>query len=347
MKLFLLMEFSSTTWDFAEYIYRYGKNSIQKISDDGIDVEFRSFQQLARTQHRKSAEAYLWFEQYFNDPYYADTTIMSTFAANNGWKWSDVPKTTKRDLIMTTVTSQIMWMIVSAEMADAISDCKAGDAFKENDSDANAWDEVAAFSTLLSDLILLRSTQFVTPNDIQNVNEELNLLLLAGQSQLRRYDCNSLQLTVDMLTSLLMVPLYQSVLYYADVNQNIDAFDGNGHVEASVAAGEASANALIPALQVVNADTGNIVKENLIVSRGIKPVSDGPQRVADALAITLNHYKLSCVNIGLRNEIDICQKYTPPSTNNPDPDSSTSIHTNNGVLAIILLLSIFSYHKIF
>lgn len=363
MHLLMMVEFSSDVWDFVEHYYRFGKNSIL----DDTTMELRSLQSLAKSKQRKLAVPYYeLYEKYFDDASYADTVIMNTLQAADS-KWFNSPRAAKRKIVEVTLQSQVLFMHVLSELSDLSNDCKNKTPF-DNDGNANSLDEVAAYvigymegptsggsgdGVLHWSLANQRSISFNTYSkggSSSQVNVNLKNLLFSARGELRVFDCDALEKTVEKITSDLLIPIYQSVIFYADVNEEIDAFMGSPnmgnaqfHTEEDIAAGEAYAQALLPILSAASPESAKIVHDNMITIRGLKPVKDKAQGVANALATTLNYYKLSCVDIGLRDDADICQNYvaptSPPVTVPPEKASNAFSYTYSYCIATSLILT--------
>eukprot|EP01083_Nonionella_stella_P044105 118896_1 len=137
------------------------------------------------------------------------------------------------------------------------------------------------------------------------VNSEMTNLLFAGQSELEKRDCINFEKTSSRVLHLMMVPLIQSVIWYAI--QNEGAFPD----EASVAIGEALALSILPIVSKYDNQAAAVIERNMLRVFGVAPVKEGPQAVANALFRILDDIGWDCEYVGQAQGVDTCEQFDP------------------------------------
>ena len=97
----------------AKFIYKLGKNSAidnYYDDDDASDGGYLSLHAMAIDSERKIAPFYDSYIAYFDDPHYADDSIMETF--ENEGRWKNKPMAQRAMAIRVTMQAQIIYMYV-------------------------------------------------------------------------------------------------------------------------------------------------------------------------------------------------------------------------------------------
>jgi hypothetical protein len=317
-------------------------------------------QDFATSDERDAADPfYSDFVAYSNDPNYANAVIVNTLAGTG--KWGTKSSAQRTEMIVQTVSFQVMYMYVLAEMADAHADCLAKDA-NDNAGGAHAWDEVAAYligslegserggssdeedGRLLWNLADKRAFKFQTINSdgYSLINSELLDLLYAGRGELDAYDCDNLSKTIQRIQHLILLPIIQSSILYASLNQGLADTSTTG----GLADGEAFALAILPVISKYDKDAAEVIEENLVFRDGVSPSQDGPQVIADAFFQALDEFGYSCALVGAISDADACHlaggfakvKETYTSTSTGGRTSTSSPHSHSFVASSVIVI---------
>lgn len=336
-----------TYWKLAQYIYMNGKNSRKfhyyQDDDDVTNEALLSLHSLAVSGARKNTYYYLDFITYFDDANFADSTIRDTF--NNRGRWKNRSLKQRAAVIRVTIQVHLMHMHILTKLDDSVTACGKNnekidsariDLVRDDDDNfrfgrMDSWDEVSAFiigsmegqkyggspdfrdGALLWSLANNRCIEFglcTTSNDHRSaiVNKVLYDQLAAGKAMFEAGSCENLQRITEDLANVLLVPILQSVIKYAIVNQ----YQNRGSSDVSIALGETFATGIIPIVLRYDEKSGMTLNKNLVpVDNFEELVMDGPQVVADTfLAIPY----LGCGLIGKSYEVDACLNYQDTST---------------------------------
>jgi len=319
--------------------------------DDGsgfsFNLDFNSLQTMATSEKRSKVGIYDTFQTYFKNANYADTLIIDTF--NGDGYWGTKSKEVRAAVISTTLQTSVMWMAVISEMVDAISDCtsKPADILIES----HEWDEVAALiigslegrktggsddikdGQLLWNLGNRRAIEFGRENKAGYaiLNKKMLNLLFSGKGQIETTSCNSLVDTVLKLEHLLLIPVMQSVIEYAMLNEGRSSMNN----DKEIAMGVAYANAILPIANSISVPAADVIAKNMLVSGVGTMVPDGSQAVADAISLVAHDIGVGCQFIGKRSGIDACKKLPAVKLSN----KSHPVHTNVWIAHIVLVLS--------
>lgn len=327
----ILTQFDSIEyWEMAKYIYLYGKNSMivdYYVDDDDLAfARYRSLHSFAISGKRKDVIFYSEYAAYFDDPNYADTTILSAF--DDEGRYSGRSLKQRAAVIGVALQAQLMYMAVLAELEESVQQCGQNNDITRA---ADSWDEVAAYiigslegeerggSSYFSDGELLwslgnnRCIEFGRQNSdhFAYSNAEILELLLAGKGQILSSNCQHLGRTANDIAHMLLVPIVQSVIKYAIALE----FETFTSPDPDVALGETFANALIPVLIKYNERSAMKVKRNMVAEGGSSfgdLVTDGPQAVADTYLSVSDDFNIDCSYIGKKFEVDACLHYTLP-----------------------------------
>jgi len=282
--------------------------------------QFQSLQSMATSDDRHLVNIYIAFLDYFRDADYADSLIMKTFVGDG--YWGSKPREDRAAIISITIQTSVIYMEVLNEMRKAVSDCKENLPINSSE-----WDEVAALiigslegtetggsddvedGQLLWNIGNKRAFEFGKANreGYAISNEKVLELLFAGKGELTQMSCRNLNNTAERLSNILLIPVMQSVIEYARINEGKKSMDGG----ATVAIGEAFSYAVLPIVKTYNTNAAEVIENNMIV-KSINPmVEDGPQVVADALNMVVRDFGIECSDIGKRFNIDTCMDFVP------------------------------------
>jgi hypothetical protein len=311
------------SFNFAKYVYSYGRNSpVERDSDNDL-YEFYSIGYFATAVSRRNAEPwYSAFVEYYNEPNYADTIIRNTLDGTGKW---GSKSTAQRSAVITEMSSfHVLFLHLIAQINAAIDSCKGVAEDDEYDL-THPWDEVAALAIgslegeteggasdsedgqLIWGLANQRAFQFQTLNEqgYASVNSDLEDYLFAGKGELDATDCTNVERTAIRMKKGALVPLMQSTLRYAIQNDQLDSSSPSE----TLALGEVYATAIIPIIQLVDVNAADILQENMVVVWEIDVVRDGPQAVANALGAAAEANGMKCEAIGYTSQADPCKNY--------------------------------------
>ena len=374
----ILMKYPSfNTWRLAKLLYMNGKNAKVPIdsyngdddyyqsSNTNLADTYTSLYKIATLVDRTTVTPYYsLFEDYFDDPNYANSVITKTFDGNG--IWGAKPTWQRRSMIIGTIRSSVMYMHILTKMEDAYSRCTLTDN-NNDDDDGDVkktydWDQVAAYmigsmedsavggSSYFHDgksfwsLGNQRCVEFSRENTkgYAIVNSFLSVLLYAGKGQIESNACDSLRLTIQKIQRMLLVPIIQTIIKYAIVNQYL-VFSSP---DESVPLGEAYTNSILPILKAWDPSKAVVVRKNMVVSNFNAMVEDGAQYVADSFLGIMDDMGIECEYIGKSFEVNMCLNYKPELRRPDDSGSFSYSNSRNGVrisMALGGLVCIFSY----
>lgn len=307
------------SWDFARFVYQFGRNSRKERNNDNDSFQLVSLHELAVAADRKRADPlYSYYVAYFNQVNYADTAVDE--ALRGVGKWTD--KKQRQEVIAATCAFQIIFLYLIAELKQAVQQCR-DPAFDVMEANMHPWDEVAALligsmegssdggssdladGQLIFNLANSRAFQFqtLTEEGYSLVNSDLGDLLFAGKGELDATDCDNLETTAQRMEKLLIVPIVQSVLRQAAILEKHPKDDKS--VEAAL--GEIYAFSVLPILSTVDPASAEVIRENMEVKEGVSYVRDGAQEVADAFGAAVTAWGLQCPNLGYTPVADPCR----------------------------------------
>ena len=300
-------------------------------------VGFYSLKDFAlSTIQKKNAEPfYSMFVSYHNDPNYAHRIISETLEGLG--KWGSKSTEQRSAIVVETSSFMVLYLHLIGQMYASINVCKkdsGGIAAVKNAGGEESldegyyelthpWDEVAALvigslegtqeggssdiqdGQLIWGLSTRRGYQFQTLNEdgYPKVNAQLEHLLFAGRGELDALDCSALEKTVERIRELTLIPILQSILRYAVLNEQ----HGNSESPSQdLALGETFALAVLPILQKTDPSSAQIIQENMIITSGVSPTRDGSQIVADAVGSAAISEGLRCSLLGSIAEAAPC-----------------------------------------
>jgi len=312
-----LLKFPSTTKNkMAQLYFKYGKAT--EVDDN--DFGFHSMSLHAMTQPSDEGQwspYYSDYVKYFGRGLNDDSAIMKAFK-----RTKKVNAEQRRAYIVSlmryNVVPEYMMSLAGFSLQLCIDEEEDGDF-----SPVHYWDAFAALyigslegttqSTINDDGLMLwnlannRARQFNTQTDesIARVNDEMKDLLFAGQSELEREDCVNFEKTVSRVLHLMLVPLIQSTIECAVMNQKFDA----DSTDKSLAIGEALAFSVLPIVSKYDETAAAVIERNMERIPGVKPVAEGPQAVANAFYKIMDDLGWGCEYVGQHQGIDACEKF--------------------------------------
>ncbi len=337
---------SLEAYSAAKYLYLFGRNSLKSTttSTNQTAVQFNSLQYFATSTARQNAGSiYNAFVSYYNDPYYANTTISNTLDGLG--KWGDAPADVRTAVVASTAAFQITYMYAWSELEDALQDCLRGNKLA-NDGNLNSWDEVAALyigslegpnaggsvdledGQLFWNLANQRAFQFQTVADggFSQADSNMEDFLFAGKGELDALDCVNLAKTVNQIKFLVVIPIIQSALRYAIQNNGKSA----SLQDSGFAFGEVFTLAVLPILAQYDPASAQVIAENMVVQEGDTLVQSGPQEVANAFAaVAATNLHIHCGALGYTSQVNPCQNFGQSGS----PTSWLTMSSNSGVLA--------------
>jgi hypothetical protein len=309
---------------FARFWYLYGRNSpVQRDSENDL-YTFYSIADHAIASSRKNAGlVYLNFIEYFNNVNYAGSIILN--ALEGLGKWGNKSIEQRSAIITETSSFLVLFLHLVAQIDNAVDIC-ASDVVEEGEYDmTHPWDEVAALligslegtglggsidgrdGQLIWSLNTKRAFQFQTLNKegYSEINSNIEDALWAGKGEIDALDCVSFQMTADLIKEKILVPLLQSIIHYAILNENLDA----SSEKEDLAFGETYALAVLPIIHAVDPNSAAVIQENMVFNDQIKPVRDGAQAVADAVGSAAVSLGLKCSQLGSAIQADPCRLF--------------------------------------
>lgn len=319
--------------------YKHGRAAV--INEDKYGYDVLSLQEMARSSNIEQwAPYYSDYVSYYGQEFYADSIILNELKRNAG---SD----TQQDALLLSwmqfgvVTEYMMGLLGTADQM-----CEDGN---DDDKPTKYWDAFAATyigslegidvggSDQTIDGFMLwhvankRAVSFDTQNDdyFAEINDEMLELLFAGQAQLLRNDCNNFAKTVSRALHLMIVPLIQSVVWYAIQNEGLSASSNDD----GLVIGEVASLSVLPIIHKYDPNAARIIERNMVRSEGFVPVVDGPQAVANAFYFVLEEIGWGCDYVGHAEGVEACQLESVAKPKNNAVDSK------QGSITILVLLA--------
>ena len=343
---------SLSSYPYAQLLYMYGRNSPYYRASEDDPYRVRSLMEMATSNARKLADPfYTYFVKYHNNQNYADKAIQDTLGGKG--KWGNGSPEQIKQLVVTTSAYHILYLNALAEIEDAVGACKKGDMLT-GDGGAHQWDEVAAFligslegggeggsgdledGQLLWNLANKRAFQFQTEakNGYSLINVDLEDLLFAGRAEANSFDCGNLERSMDRIQHLILLPVIQSTIRYAIINQGLSSNSTNG----DLAEGETMAMAVLPIIAQYDENAASTIRQNMEVQPGQPLVRDGPQAVANAFYQALDEFGYSCALVGATPQADACALQGGFSNVKPSLSGST-VNPTRGTLILTVLVA--------
>ena len=202
----------------------------------------------------------------------------------------------------------VMYLSTLAELDSAIGECELSGG---SDKTLDLWDGGAAFfigssegqrsggqedGQLLFGLAKERCDVFGTCEpDNAPTNEVIVQALLFGSVQLQTGDCGQAKTILDgSIKPVLLVPLIQSVLYFASESSGL----GVGSTSGKLGSLHAWSRAVLPAIDAVSGTSAVTINNNSAFQPASTPVADGIDAVFGAFRNTLELIPTDCNEIG-------------------------------------------------
>jgi len=335
------------SFNYAKFWYLYGRNSPRQRDSENDPYNFYSLSEFAISSSRRNAEPYYSsFIAYHNDPNYADVLIRNTLEGVG--KWGSKKSVEQRSAIVTEASSfYVLYLHLIAQINDAVNNCMDKDQDGEYEM-THPWDEVAALiigslegmeeggsndirdGQMIWGLGSRRGYQFQTLNSqgYAKVNSNLEDLLFAGRGEIYALECDMLEKTADSIKATTLIPLMQSVLKYAILNEQHPA----DSTSADLALGEVFALAIIPILEMYDPPSAILLEENMLIQPGIKPIRGGAQQIANALGSAANAMGISPRELGSTPEADPSLLY----------GGSSSLALQPSMISLIGIIGVFA-----
>lgn len=335
------------SFNYAKFWYLYGRNSPRQRDSENDPYEFYSLSDFAISTSRQNAEPYYSaFISYHNDPNYADVLIRNTLEGVG--KWDRNKSVEQRSAVITEACSfLVLYLHLLAQINDAVNNCRKVDEDGEYEL-THPWDEVAALmigslegkteggSSHIEDGQMIwglgarRGYQFQTlkSQGYAEVNSELEDLLFAGKGEIDAFQCDMLEKTAENIKTKTRIPILQSVLKYAILNEKHPADSDS----ADLALGEIFALTIIPILQLYDPPSAQILEENMLIYPGTKPIRGGVQQVANAVGAAANAMGINPRELGSTPEADPSLLY----------GGSSSLSFQPCLLSLIITIGMFA-----
>lgn len=293
--------------------YKHGRAAV--IDDNKYGYDVMSLQEMARSAIVEQWSPYYSdYVSYHGKEFYADSVIMNEFKMN-------AETDTQQDALL------LSWMqfgVVSEYMMGLLGSADQMCEDSNDDDPTKYWDAFSALyigslegisiggsdqtidGFMLWNVANRRAVSFDTQNDdyYAEINAEMLELLFAGQAQLLRNDCPNFEKTVSRALHLMIVPLIQSVIWYAIKNEGLDASSNDD----GLVIGEVAAKSVLPLVEKFDPTAARIIERNMVRSEAnFVPVVDGPQEVANAFYFVLDEIGWGCDYIGHAEGVDACQ----------------------------------------
>mmetsp|Transcript_10966 Transcript_10966/g.20068 ORF Transcript_10966/g.20068 Transcript_10966/m.20068 type:complete len:735 (+) Transcript_10966:126-2330(+) len=306
---------STTKNQMAQLYFKYGKAA--EIDDDDFGFRLLSLEDMTAngaSEEGQWSPYYSDYVEYFKRDNFDDSAIMIAFED------TDMDAEQRSAYIVHLMRYNVVPEYMMSLIGLTLQLCP------EEDSDISSslyWDAFAALyigslegikasssddsGMLLWNLANNRARQFNTQNDkyMAKVNDEMTDLFFAGQSELERKDCTNFEKTASRALHLMLVPLIQSTIWHAIRNEKL----GVDSTDKSLAIGEVMAFSVLPIVSKYDKKAAAVIERNMVLVDGIKPVSEGPQAVANAFFKILGDIGWGCEYIGQAEGIDACEQF--------------------------------------
>mmetsp|Transcript_1686 Transcript_1686/g.1899 ORF Transcript_1686/g.1899 Transcript_1686/m.1899 type:complete len:779 (+) Transcript_1686:110-2446(+) len=341
----------------AEHLYLHGRNVIEnRHITQPYDDEPRkviSLHALAIDSNRKIADPYYSdFVKYHNKPNYADEAILQTLRKQGSWG-TTASSEQATAVVTKTASFQILYIAILSNLATSVEYCNEAHLGVEDADDLLPWDEAAALligslegpneggsydledGQLFWNLADKRANQFHTNNNegYSLINEELEDLLFAGRAAAMTLDCENLERSADRIRHLIMLPLIQSTIRYAVLNQGLSASSKS----VNLALGEVYSLAVLPLVSKYDDNAAQVIQENMVIRTDARVVPDGPQKVSNAFYQALDDFGYSCALVGFTIQADACQLAGGFAKVKPEFDLHRNSNDSSGSASLLQL----------
>jgi hypothetical protein len=308
----------------------------------------QSMHDIAVSTERSNSPSYALFEDFFNERDYADKIVLDALTGNSKWRATDQIAATAG----LTCAYMITFMEAISKLRIGVSDCR------EAGTDGLSYtldpvDEAAALivgsmggqdeggaidpedGQLMYSLANRVGFEFGTLNgqDYATVNEDIIDLLLAARAEIDVLDCDSLEISVNLLEKYLTVGIIQGGILAAIRNENLASIS----TATSLAEGESLALAVLPYFKKQVPEAAQIIENNMIWRSGTEPVKAGAPAVARAFGRGLAYgVGLRCSFLGSTEGVDPCEG-VPKNAGTAGIDSKPSASSRTTVSVLVFL----------
>jgi len=316
-------------YEAASEYYMYGGNSLK------TDRSFLSLQYLATAPERSVAGAeFSRFTAYFgNDNNYADTGIMTALRQEGIYERAS--RLQLSEAVERQLQTMVSYMAVHWMLSSAIDACQSGQESQEYLDTAVAYyvgsmegadggGVFGGYGVLLFGLAKEQCLHFdtCTSSGDAMVNQKIMQAFSNMQSRLSSNDCTSAASSYnnDIMDSI-PVPLIQGTLYYASVNEKLDARS----TSRSIADASVLAASVLPKVNAANPSSASTIQKNMAFNLDQRPVADGIHAVFNAFAQAINSMGIDCNDVAvLRPESrGVCK--VSDESDRPAPDTPTNL----------------------
>ena len=284
-----------------------------------MDLIWQSMHDIAVSTERSNAPSYALFRDYHDERDYADKIVQKALSGDSKWLATEQVAATASFACAYMIT----FMEAISKLRIGVADCRAADGGLSYTLDP--VDEAAALivgsmgghqeggavdsedGQLMYSLANNVGFQFATlnDNDYAIVNEDIINLLLAARAEIDVLDCDSLELSVDLLEKYLTVGIIQGAILAAIRNENLSSIS----TATSLAEGESLSLAVLPYFKKSVPQATALIEDNMIWRSGKQPVQAGAAEVAHSFGRGLAYgVGLRCSFLGSTEGVNPCGK---------------------------------------
>lgn len=335
----------------VEDLYKNGKHALV-VEESSLQT--LSLYQLATTSQRSVVPQFDSFKRYYNDDeQYADTIIREAFASK------EASAEQRREMAVKGMQYLVLYMAAAQEMYQSVAYCTSTDSAKIFDAE-EAWDRAAAYLIGSAEgskedgsldglsfyaLARERCEQFGTCAEKGKTswNDELNALLYTGRGAVLARACAEVRRATTEIETLMLVPLIQSTLHYANANAQLK----QGTEEGDLAAGFIFSRAVLPLVEDSNRESADTINVTMDFQFTQKPVKEGAAAVWNAFARAYGHMGIECELVGATDSFDACTGATSPSEVNQKSDNvGMIVGIVVGILAVLgIIVFLYFFEK--
>jgi hypothetical protein len=330
----------------VEDLYTNGKHAVVEGENGSQTL---SLYKLATTSQRSVVPQFDSFKRFYEDELYADTII------RDGLANKDASTEQRREMVVKGMQYLVLYMAAAQEMYLSVADCSSPDAAKILDAE-EAWDRAAAYligsmegpedggsveGQSFYSLARKRCEEFGTCSATGKAswNDQLNSALYTGRGAVESRACGELRKTTTEIETLMLIPLIQSTLRYANANAKLD----KGTTDKGLAEGFVFSRAVLPLVEDANTDSAKTIDENMDFQLEKKPVHEGPASVWNAFAAAYGRMGVECELVGETESFDACTSATSPSDVQGNDNLAMILGIILGILAA-LAICVFLYY---
>ena len=335
----------------AEDLYINGKHA--DVTDEN-GFQTLSLYQLATSSQRSVVPQFDSFKRYYDDDdKYADTIIRAAFVKE------DASAEQRQEMVVKGMQYLVLYMATAQEMYQAVAYCSSTNPAEILDAE-EAWDRAAAYligslegskeegsleGLSFYALARERCEQFgtCTKNGTASWNDELNTLLYTGRGAVTARACGEVRRATTEIETLMLVPLIQSTLHYANANAQLK----KGAEEGDLGAGFIFSRAVLPLVEDSDRESADTINVNMDFQFTHKPVQDGAAAVWNAFARAYGRMGVECELVGNTSSFDACTGATSPEEESQKSDNvGMIVGIVVGILAVLgIIVFVYYYDK--